>query len=114
MEQSRFWKPSSLSGQKNSATFMEPEGALPCLQQPATGPHPELDESSPHLTVPFVKIHFNIIHPSTPRISKWIFCRLSHPMNLICRLPTAQVPNPMFVFRWLGFTKLYVQDRGPV
>jgi len=28
---------------------MEPEGSLPCLQQPATGPYPEPDASSPHL-----------------------------------------------------------------
>jgi hypothetical protein len=27
---------------------MEPEGSLPCSQQPATGPYPELDASSPH------------------------------------------------------------------
>jgi hypothetical protein len=27
---------------------MEREGSLPCSQQPATGPDPEPDESSPH------------------------------------------------------------------
>jgi hypothetical protein len=27
---------------------MEPEGSLSCTQQPATGPYPEPDESSPH------------------------------------------------------------------
>jgi hypothetical protein len=27
---------------------MEPEGSLLCSQEPATGPHPESDESSPH------------------------------------------------------------------
>jgi hypothetical protein len=27
---------------------MEPEGSLPCLQEPATGPYPESDQSSPH------------------------------------------------------------------
>jgi hypothetical protein len=27
---------------------MEPEGSLPCSQDPATGPHPNSDESSPY------------------------------------------------------------------
>jgi hypothetical protein len=29
---------------------MQPEGSLPCSQEPATGPYPESDASSPHLT----------------------------------------------------------------
>jgi len=29
---------------------MEPEGSLRCSQQPATGPYPESDASSPQLT----------------------------------------------------------------
>jgi hypothetical protein len=27
---------------------MEPEGSVPCSQDPATGPYPEPDESGPH------------------------------------------------------------------
>jgi hypothetical protein len=27
---------------------MEPEGSLPCSQQPATGPYTKPDESDPH------------------------------------------------------------------
>jgi len=29
--------------------FTEPEGSLPCSQQPATGSYPETDASSQHL-----------------------------------------------------------------
>jgi hypothetical protein len=32
---------------------METEGSLPFSQQPATGPYPETDESSPHFLTIF-------------------------------------------------------------
>jgi hypothetical protein len=31
-----------------SQDFMEPEGSLPCLQEPSTGPYPEPDQSNPY------------------------------------------------------------------
>jgi hypothetical protein len=33
---------------------MEPEGSLPCLQQPSTGAYPEPDKSSPYLPILFI------------------------------------------------------------
>jgi len=49
---------------------MEPEGSLPISQQPATGPYPQPEVSSPHLTTIFtLNIDSNIIIPSTPRSS---------------------------------------------
>jgi hypothetical protein len=34
---------------KKNLFFMEPEGSLPCLQKPVTGPYPEpAGSSSPH------------------------------------------------------------------
>jgi hypothetical protein len=55
---------------------MEPEGSLPCSQEPSTGPYPEPDQSNAyHLS----KIHFNIAHPPTSLSSPWsISFWLSH------------------------------------
>jgi hypothetical protein len=38
---------------------------------PATGPYHEPDESNPHLSTLFPKIHPDIIFPSTLRSSEW-------------------------------------------
>jgi hypothetical protein len=52
---------------------MEPEGPLPCLQQPATGPYPELEECSVQLANLF-KNHFVFIAlPARPKPFKWTF-----------------------------------------
>jgi hypothetical protein len=49
---------------------MEPEGSLPHSQELATCPDPEPFQSSPCPLSHFLKIHFNIILPSTPESSK--------------------------------------------
>jgi hypothetical protein len=50
---------------------MEPEGSLPCLQEPAIGP--VLIQMHPAHNFPpyFPNIHYNIIFPSTRRSSEW-------------------------------------------
>jgi len=52
---------------------MESEGSLPHSQVPATCPYPESDQSNPCPLTHFLKIRLNIILPSTPGSSKWLF-----------------------------------------
>ena len=49
---------------------MEPESSLPCVQRPATCPYLEPDQPSQCTTSQFLKIHLNIILPSTPGFPK--------------------------------------------
>jgi len=56
---------------RNSPHFMEPEGSFPRLQVPATCPRPESAQSSPCSPTNVLKIHLNIILPSTSGSSKW-------------------------------------------
>ena len=50
---------------------MEPEGSLSHSQEPASCPYSEPDQSSPRPLSNVLKIHLNIIFPSTPVSSKW-------------------------------------------
>jgi hypothetical protein len=51
---------------------MEPGGSLPHSQEPATCPYPEPAQFSPCPPSHVLKIHFNIIRPSTPGSPKWL------------------------------------------
>jgi hypothetical protein len=44
---------------------MEPDGSVPCSQEPLAGLYSETDQSSPYRPAYLSKIHFNFIHPST-------------------------------------------------
>jgi hypothetical protein len=66
---------------------MEPGGSLPHAQEPATGRYPEQDQDVQCTPSHFLKIHFNIILPSTPASCKWSpSLRPSHH-NPVCTSP---------------------------
>jgi len=72
MQQSPSWEADRFSvSQKNSPHFMEPECSLPHSQVPSTCCYPEPARSSPYPHIPLLKIHLNIILPSTPGSSQW-------------------------------------------
>jgi len=50
---------------------MEPENSSPHSQVPATCPYPEPDQSTPFSPSHILKIHLNVIHPSTSGPCKW-------------------------------------------
>jgi hypothetical protein len=62
MEQSPSWEASWFWDSKNAMKFMEPEGSLPHIQDPATCPYLDPEPSSPCPSSHFLKIHFNITH----------------------------------------------------
>jgi hypothetical protein len=97
---------------------MEPEGTLPCSQEPSTGPYPGPDESNPHFPTLFPYIHSNIIFPNTPKSSIWFpyfrfsdksFARISH-LSRACYMPhqslrTSHVPPLVCVTKLHTHTK---------
>lgn len=54
----------SLIWSRNSLTFMELVGLWSRLQETATGPYPELAESSPHPETYFIKNDYDVISSS--------------------------------------------------
>jgi hypothetical protein len=81
---SRSWEANSLSASQEIPRLLLPEGSLPCLQEPATGPYPEPDESSPQLPLYFSKTHSNIILSSMSMFSEWSLPISFSDQNFVC------------------------------
>jgi hypothetical protein len=62
---------------------MEPDGSLPCSQEPAIGPYPDPDVSIPHFPTLFPWDPFYIF-PSTPVFPEWSFPFRFSNQNTIC------------------------------
>jgi len=57
---------------------MEPEALLPCSQRPATDPYPKPDSPC------FLKSHFSLLLPYTPRSFKWSHPFMLSDQNFVC------------------------------
>ena len=78
---------------------MEPEGSLPHSQVPATCPYPEPARSSPYPQTHFLKIHVNIILPSTPRSPKLsLSIRFPHKNPVYASPPPYVLHSPPISF----------------
>ena len=94
---------------------MEPEGSLPHSQVPATCPYPEPARSSPTPTSHFLKIHLNIILPSTRGSSKWSHSlRFPHqkPVHALTFPHTRYMPRPSHSSRFNDPNNIWWQYRS--
>jgi hypothetical protein len=88
---------------------MELEALLPHLQVPATCPFPERAQSSSHPTSHFLKIHLNIILPSTPGSLQWsLSLRYPHqnPVHACPLLIRTSCPAHLFLLDFITRTIL--------
>jgi hypothetical protein len=96
------------SPSRTSQHFTEPEGSIPCSQEPSTGPYPEPYPSNPLHSMPsyLSKIHFNIVHSSTYWSCQWsLSFWLSHQYPTYIPLPphSCHMPRPSHP-SWLEYS----------
>jgi len=94
--------------------------------RPGHRPYPKPDQSSPCLPSRFLKIHFNIILPSTPRISRWsLSLRFPHqnpvyasPLPHTCYMPrlyrSSRFDHPNNIWWAVHIIKLLIVQFSPL
>jgi len=87
MELSPSWVANRFSASQGIPPLYGAEASLSLLQKPANCPCPEPDQSSPCPSNHFLKIHLNIIIPSTPGSSKWSLSLRFHHQNFLYIFP---------------------------
>jgi hypothetical protein len=91
------------SHSRTSQNFIEPEGSIPCSQEPSTVPI--MNHINPINIIPFYrpKIHFNIVHSPTSWSSQWsLFLWLSYQyLTFIPLLPHSCYMHRPFHPSWL-------------
>jgi len=79
---------------KKFPSFYGTRRFITALQVPTACPYLEPDQSSPYPTSHFLKIHLNIILPSTPGSPKWSISHRFPHQNPVC---TFRSPNTCYV-----------------
>ena len=88
---------------------MKPEGSLPHSQEPATCPYPDPARSSPYPTSHFLKIHLNIILPSTSESPKWSRTKSHVPFSLLMSYQDIN-PRPRQVLMFRNKASFYGEE----